>query len=296
MANVKILKGLFLAIGLVLLLENRVEPAKTGFFFVFSIETFSEEFKFESLSAIFINKEELYVADKGGRRIYVFDLDGTPIFQFGKEKGLGKPIDLFVFEDRLYVAQESKNFIQIFNIRGDKIEKIAPPFEGFVPGKMALMEGGGFFVVDNRTHKICAFDKGGKYLYNFGGRDVFRSMGGIAVKDEKIFVTVMDSHPLIRIFDTKGKYLTGFGQIGDSKEFFSMPAGIKVDDQGFIWVVDAFKHRVRAYNLKGKLQAGFGGLGAFPGALYYPQNIEFKDDLFFVMEKEKKRISVFKRE
>ena len=288
----KVLIRLFFAIAIILVPGSRGASAKTEFILFNTIESFSEEYKFESLSSFFISGEELYIADNAGKRIYIFGIDGTPIFQFGKEKGLGRPIDLFVFEDRIYVSQQGKNTIEIFNIRGDRIGKIDPPPDGFMPDRMALMEDGGFLAVDKSTLKIYIFDKHGKYLYNFGGRDVFRSMGGIATKGDKIYVTVMDSHPLIRVFDTKGKYLTGFGEIGDSKELFSMPTGIKVDDQGAIWVVDAFRHTVAEFNQNGKRLDAFGGFGT----LYYPISVDFKGDLFFVLDNDKRRISVFKRE
>lgn len=288
----KFLKRLFLVFIITFVLGLRAGSAQTGFFFMNTINTFSNEYPFQNLSALFVDGEELYVSDYGGSRIYVFELDGTPIFQFGKEKGLGKPIDFFVFNDKIFVILEGKSAIEVFNIRGDRIGKINPPFEGFVPHRFALRDGGGFFVTGKFSKKICAFDNKGKYLYNFGGRNVLKSMGGIATKGEKVYLTVMDSAPLIRVFDIKGKYLGGFGRIGENLELFSMPSGIKVDDQGRIWVVDAFKHSVRAFDEKGKILNRFGG----PGTLNYPIDIDFSKDVFFILEKEMNQISMFKRE
>ena len=286
-----------LIIVLILLIAGTGNPANSSaasnVYFLSTIDRFSDEYPFEGLSAVFVYNEELYVADNAGSRIYIFDLDGIPLFQFGKEKGLARPVDLVVLNNRIYVSQEGTETIEIFNMRGDNIGKVDPPFKGFSPGKMTPIEGRGFFAVDKITLKVCAFDNNGKYQYNFGGRDVFRSMGGIAVWKGRVYITVMDSMPLIRVFDLKGNYQTGFGRIGDSKEFFSMPAGVNVDNEGIIWVVDAFRHKVSAYNQEGRKQNEFGGSGRFLGSLDYPQDIEISGDRFYVLEKGRNRISLF---
>lgn len=288
----KIFLWFSLPVFAIFLIVSQAEPAKTRFSFINSIHEFSKEYPFLSPSALFVDGEELYVADRAGRQICVFDLDGNPIFQFGKEKGLGQPFDFFVFEDRIHVSQIGKSSIEIFNIRGDRIGTVNPPFEGFIPGRMAMIDGGGFFVVDRVTLKICAFDNEGKYLYNFGGRNVFKSMMGITTKKDKVYVTVMDSYPVVRVFDLRGNYLTGFGRIGESKQLFSMPSGIKVDDQGIIWVADLFKHKLSAFNEEGQYLAEYAGLTS----LHYPLDFDFSGGLFFVLEKERKRIVVYKRE
>ncbi len=301
-----IIKSIFLFAGL--LMVNVSESAPSGFYFFNAIEKFSDEYKFDGLSAIFISDEEFYVVDNGGNHIYIFNLDGAPVFQFGKEKGIELPIDVFVYNNYIYVSAEGKDFIEILNMRGEKTGKIESPYEGFTPGKMAILpplhppltkggDGGveGFLVVDRNSLMICVFDRDGKYQYNFGGRNLFKSIGGIAAKNGKIYVSVMSAEPVIRVFDTKGEYLTGFGHIGESEQYFSMPSGIKVDDKGNIWVVDAFKHRVIGFNMEGEKQDEFGKSGNPKENLYYPLSLDSKGDIFYVVEKGRGRISMFKR-
>lgn len=286
---------LILIIPIILISNNKVESAPSNFFFISAIEKFSDEYRFVGLSSFFINDEEIYVADNGGSNIYIFDLDGLPIFQFGKEKGITLPIDIFVYNNYIYISEEGKDFIEILNMRGEKTGKIEPPYEGFAPGKMAVSEKEGFFVVDRKTLNICVFNKDGKYQYNFGGRNLFNSIGGMDAKNGKIYVSVMSAEPVIRVFDIKGKYLTGFGHIGESDQNFSMPSGIKIDDKGIIWVVDAFRHRVVGFNIEGKKQGEFGIFGDPKKNLYFPLNVDFKDNTFYVIEKGRDRISMIKR-
>ncbi|OGW02825.1 MAG: hypothetical protein A2Z59_02345 [Nitrospinae bacterium RIFCSPLOWO2_02_39_17] len=290
----KIIKGFFLTIGILLSVIQAAESAPSNFYFINTIDRFSEEYRFEGLSSFFINDEEIYVADNGGSHIYIFNLDGSPVFQFGKEKGITLPIDIFVYNDYIYVSEEGKDSIEIFNMRGEKSGIIAPPYEGFAPSKMAVAEDGSFFVVDRNSLKICVFDREGEYGYNFGGRDIFKSIAGITVKDGRIYISVMSNNPVVRVFDTKGNYLTGFGQIGEGEHYFSMPSGIKVDDKGNIWVVDAFKHRVMGFNIEGKKQGEFGIFGDPKKDLYYPLGIDFRGDTFYVIEKGRGRISLIK--
>ena len=288
-------KIVFLSAWIVLTFVGLAEPKPSNFYFISAIEKFSDDYRFEGLSSILINDEELYVVDNGGNHIYIFNLDGSSVFQFGKEKGIALPIDIFVYNNYIYVSAEGKDFIEILNMRGEKIGEIEPPYEGFAPGKMAAIEREGFFVVDRKSLNICAFDRDGKYQYKFGGRNLFKSIGGIAAKNGKIYVSVMSADPVIRIFDTKGEYLTGFGHIGESDQYFSMPSGIKVDDNGNIWVVDAFKHRVIGFNIEGKRQDEFGKSGNPKEDLYYPLSVDSKGDMFYVIEKGRGRISMFKR-
>lgn len=298
------MKKLLLACGILIIVISKVESAPSNFYFISAIDRFSDEYRFEGLSSIFIENDELYVVDNGGSNIYIFELDGTPVFQFGKEKGIVLPIDVIVYNNYIYVSGEGKDFIEILNMRGEKIGKIEPPYKEFAPGKMALLppftkgENGvveGFLVVDRNSLKICIFDRDGKYQYNFGGRNMFKSIGGIAAKNGKIYVSVMSADPVIRVFDVKGKYITGFGHIGESEQNFSMPSGIKVDDDGMIWVVDAFKHRVMGFNDEGKRLSGFGIYGNSAENLYYPLGIDFKGENFYVVEKGRGRVSMFKR-
>src|SRR3989338_4702183 len=132
-----IIKSIFLFAGL--LMVNVSESAPSGFYFFNAIEKFSDEYKFDGLSAIFISDEEFYVVDNGGNHIYIFNLDGAPVFQFGKEKGIELPIDVFVYNNYIYVSAEGKDFIEILNMRGEKTGKIESPYEGFTPGKMAIL-------------------------------------------------------------------------------------------------------------------------------------------------------------
>lgn len=288
-------KRALLVFVVLILIISKGEASPSNFYFINAIERFSEEYRFEGLSSFFINDEEIYVADNGGSHIYIFNLDGSPVFQFGKEKGITLPIDIFVYNDYIYVSEEGKDSIWIFNIRGEKSGIIAPPYEGFAPGKMAVAEDGSFFVVDRNSLKISAFDKDGKYKYNFGDRNLFKSISGIAAKDGRIYISVMSNNPVVRIFDTKGNYLTGFGQIGEGEHYFSMPSGIKVDDKGNIWVVDAFKHRVMGFDIEGKKQGEFGIFGDPKKDLYYPLGVDFRGDTFYVIEKGRGRISLVKR-
>ena len=289
------MKRFFLTCGILIILIAKVESAPSSFYFISAIDRFSDEYRFEGLSSIFIEDDELYVVDNGGNNIYIFELDGTPVFRFGKEKGVSSPIDIFVSNNYIYMSGEGKNYIEIFNIRGEKVGSIEPPYEGFTPGKMAVMDGVGFLVVDRNSLKICVFDKDGKYQFNFGGRNLFKSIGGIAAKSGKIYVSVMSADPVVRIFDTKGEYLAGFGHIGEGEQNFSMPSGIKVDDDGMIWVVDAFKHRVTGFNDEGERLSGFGIYGNSRENLYYPLGIDFKGENFYVVEKGRGRVSMFKK-
>ena len=81
-----------------------IDPRLRGF-----IEDFDGD-AFEPPSAIFIDKEhgEIYLADSTSGDIFVFGLDGSPIFRLGFKQGIGNPTDILVRDDNIYRAQESR--------------------------------------------------------------------------------------------------------------------------------------------------------------------------------------------
>jgi sugar lactone lactonase YvrE len=87
-----------------------------------------------------------------------------------------------------------------------------------------------------------------------------------------LFVTSNNSHRVV-VFDSKGKYLRGWGGEGEDDGQFRYPATIAIDASGNVLVVDVLNARVQKFSPDGTFIASFGGLGGKPGTFYRPKGI-----------------------
>ncbi|MFQ5901398.1 MAG: NHL repeat-containing protein [Thermodesulfobacteriota bacterium] len=244
---------------------------------------------FKSPSGIFVDREEdeIYVADNGSGEVYILERDGYPLFRFGKLERL-RPVDLVVWNDKIFIVEEGGNSIEIYNYRGEKLGEMTPPDKGFLPGRMALDEGL-IYVIAKKKRAVYIFDpvKGFKRSFPTG----LKAMAGIAVSGEKVYVSAPQNVFVIHVFDREGNYLSRFGRKGLGKEFFTFPGAMTIDEEERLWVIDVFNHRVKVFNEEEKGVFMVDGHG-----ISFPVDLEVDTDkgLLYILEKGGNRISVFK--
>ncbi len=267
--------------------------------YLFSVDGFSEGYRFSSPQGIYFDSEEgeIYVADTGNNKIDIFDSKGFPIFQFGKGV-LISPFDLVVRRGKIYVSQQGKGYIEVFNYRGKSISRIYPPGgkgEPFYPGRLALDDEGNLYVVEVISQKILIFDKEDRFKFSFGGVERFSSISGIFVRARRIYVTDSGGKP-IHVFDMKGKFLREMGKRGEKKEDFSFTGNLYVDKEERLWVIDNFRHHLKVFDKEGRLLFHYGTYGMGPGELLFPVDIDFNKETMYILEKGTKRLSIFRVE
>jgi len=177
-----------------------------------------------------------YVADFGRKQIVVFGPDDQYVRTYGKEGQFGKPLDVVVYEDRMYVCDFDKNHIAVVDLEsGETIHTI---------GKAGVKEGE--FL--RPTH--LTIDQ----------------YGNLYVTDAFNF--------RIQEFDPLGQYVKHFGYHGDTLGAFSRPKGIAVDREGHLYAVDAAFENVQIFDEESTLLLlFFGGFGGAPGNMYLPSGI-----------------------
>jgi len=138
--------------------------------FVFTIEKFYQD-HFNTPIGVFVDNErkELYVADSGRNEVLIFDLKGSPVFKFGAVQGVANPFDLVVKNGLIYLVQEGKSYIEVFNYRGEAVRRVAPP-QGitFTPGRMAMDENGSLYVVNKARTTCMVFDSQDRFVGTIG--------------------------------------------------------------------------------------------------------------------------------
>ena len=183
--------------------------------------------------------DQLYVADITLQRIVVFDSLGKHITSFGKKENL-KPSDVYVYKNKIYVADSGNNRINVYN-------KNTYEFEYYFPKS----------------------EKGDdSFLYR---------PANIAVSDDKVYVSDM-GNSVITILTHKGEYINTIGKLGKSIGDFVRPKGIAVDHEDNIYVVDGSFENVQIFNKDSKLLLFFGGAYKGHGDMWLPTSVNINYD------------------
>ena len=145
-------------------------------------------------SGITIHNNKLYVADKGNKRISVFN--GQFCFTFGSEH-LACPCDVTVSSDKqLLVADCSNHCICTFTLAGQYLGKCGTRGSGrgqlYNPCTLTT-DLNGCILVGDGNHRVSVFDKYGNCIYCFGSNGQFSVPCAIAL-DHNGNIYISDSN------------------------------------------------------------------------------------------------------
>lgn len=262
--------------------------------FLFSIEKFYQD-SLNTPMGIFVDKErgEVYVADSGRNEVLIFDLKGNPLFKFGKTQGVSNPFDMVIKNGNIYLSQEGKAYIEVFNYRGESIARVAPP-EGmaFSPGRLVLDEDGSIYVINKEKTTCLVFDKNDKFVRNIGKE--LASLAGVAVSKDRVYLITPFGNRAVQVYDKQGNFIMAFEGLQDRGGTLGLPTFAMVDKDGLLWLVDSLRGIV-IYDQKGNKVSEFDEYGAAKGQLFFPIDIDFDmGSMVYIIEKGARRVSAFK--
>jgi sugar lactone lactonase YvrE len=179
--------------------------------------------------------DRLFVSDAGGAAIFCFDSEGKLLKVFGQTK-VKRPAGLAVdrTRQRLYVADAGGHRVAVFSTKTLALEK---------------------YIGDRST----AAGEPGK----------FHTPTNVAV-DGRGNLYVTDTYNYrVQVFSRTGRFLRGFGTLGNGPGNFARPKGLAVDSEGHVYVADGVYNNVQVFNQEGEPLLFVGGLGTAPGR--FPQ-------------------------
>ncbi|MBI4681057.1 MAG: hypothetical protein HY753_07650 [Nitrospirae bacterium] len=186
---------------------------------------------------IWVTEEDYkFVADMERKQIVVFDENNQFLRAYGEQGQFNKPLDVAVYQNRIYVCDFDKHQIIVLDKdSGKTIQNIGEA--GVDPGKLY-----------KPTHVIV--DK----------------QGNIFVNDSFNF--------RMQKFDSNGKFIKSFGYQGDTIGAFARPKGLDIDMEGHLYVVDTAFENVQIFDDNtAEPLLFFGGFGPTPGSMYLPSGI-----------------------
>lgn len=247
----------------------------------------------------------LYVSDFSQLAVFVFDFAQKTFSKIGKEAPLARPVGLALdAEENLYVVEQQKKGISVFNRQGKPIRFIADPSIKRPTGIAIDRARGKIYLADtahtkSEEHTVKIFDLQGKQIGALGGKKggatgEFLFPTYVAV-DAQGNVYVTDSlNSRVQVFDAGGKYIRKFGERGNSWGMFDKPKGVALDSFGNVYVVDSGWSNVQIFNQKGQVLLFFGGRGPIPGMLQNPTAIAIdKQNRIYVGDYLNHRVGVY---
>lgn len=242
-----------------------------------------------------------YVANTGANRIEVFDVNGTPVRNFGSSaRAAGH------FIAPLGVAADASGVVAVADSVDGRIELFGPdrtplavwgsPSPGPTilpnPAALAFDTAGTAYVLDQNRGRILVFDRAGNVKRTIAssgnGPGQLSAPSAIAIDGSGRLYVADTGNGRIARFTTGGDYL---GAIGD----FSGVRGIAVTpDGGTIYAADGSTSRIYVLDAAGAEVASFGGKGKKAGQFDAPAQIGLAPDgTLWVADKGNSRVQAF---
>jgi len=234
-------------------------------------------------AGIWVGKDDVkYVTDMARKQVVVFDRENKYLRTYGALDQFGKPLDVAVFGNKVYVCDIDQHTVVVVNKKtGKTIQKIGGPGEAegklYKPTHITLDHEGNLFVNDSFNFRVSKFDPEGKYIKSFGAQGdtpgTFARPKGIAVDEEEHLYVVDTAFENVQIFDVNsGAILLAFGehQVGPASLY--LPAGIRIDyeNTGYFqkFVDKNFKLKYLIYvgNMVGPRKLNVFGFGEWIGS------------------------------
>jgi len=228
--------------------------------------------------------DRVYVSDYAQMAVYVFDFAQKTFVNIGKDAPLARPVGIALdAEENLYVVEQEKKGISVFNRKGEVIRFISDPSIEKPTGVAVDRVRGRIYLADTAhtkspEHTVKIFDWQGKLVgslgHGKGGADGQFLFPTYVHVDKQGSVYVTDTlNSRVQVFDADGKYVKRFGERGNSWGMFDKPKGVATDSFGNVYIVDSGWSNVQIFNQKGQVLLFFGGRGPIPGMLQNPAPI-----------------------
>ncbi len=266
--------------------------------------------------AVAVHRGRIFVSDTAMRIVHVYDVPQGHYFMIGTDDPgrLVKPFGLDVDgSGNLYVADGTAKTIQVYDRDGahlrviggrqffDRLTSVTVDKKG---ERIYTVDIGG---VDSNNHRVRVFNaQTGAHLFDIP-RDVPISRGNapgyfnlprdVAIgKDGRLYV-VDGGNFRIQVFDTEGKFLRSFGQVGLQMGSFARPKEATVDPQGNLYVIDAAFANFQIFNPDDELLLTIGGGGGDggPGGYTMPSGIFVDEDgRIYVVDQLYRKLDVYR--
>ncbi|MBI3289065.1 MAG: 6-bladed beta-propeller, partial [Elusimicrobia bacterium] len=182
---------------------------------------------------------------------------------------MARPVAAAAAIDRLYVVDEKKNMMFLYDMSGRLIKSVGR--SGSQPGGFSGPRGvavgpkGSVYVADTGNHRVEIFDRDGNFVYSFGEKGSepgkLKDPESVAVgADGRIYVSDTGNNR-IQVFTDEGILVFQFGRYGKEPGLFNNPTRVAVDPSDNVFVLDRNNERMQKFDSSAKFVKEYALLG-----------------------------------
>lgn len=234
----------------------------------------SGEGQFRDPTGIAVTASEVFVADARNSRIQVFDKQGRFKRAFG-QKILGRPMNMDIDRDRLYVPDYFQDVIHVFTLNGEHQRAIEAADGLNSPGGVAVRADGSLLVADTYAQRIVHLSPDGRVLESWSGAGIgpgaFSYPTDVAIAPDGSFYVADGYNDRVQQFGPGGAFVRKWGGpfamniFGPLKGWFSTVTSIAVAPDGSVYVADFYNDRIQKFTAEGTFLTAFGTPALGPG-------------------------------
>ncbi len=293
--------GVFISVG-----QLRVEDAP-ALKFLFSVDETGRYEKLQRPVSIGVDmvRSEIYIADAGERKIFLYDETGRFLQEMGRDLEPKAPYGLFVHDSgNLVVAEQDLPRLELLDHTGSVVGEVPlepGESERFLPGGMCSDRSGMVYVCERFGDKVLRVDlserRSERWPFDPGGQDDAVELQDILPLGDGKMMLLSSKGSVVRVVDGNGKVVRRFGMHGAKADEFSFPTAFALGREGRVWIVDTFQHSVKVFNQDGSFFKEYGRMGSEPGNFFFPNDIAFgKDGRLYVLDGGNRRLQAFQVE
>ncbi|MDD2364895.1 MAG: 6-bladed beta-propeller [Desulfuromonadaceae bacterium] len=247
------------------------------------------------------------VSDQVNMQAFFFDLNKRTVTLLGNEgggdSGIRKPSGVSVDADgnfyvadtvtsKVYVVNSKNSVLRVFDF-SDRMKSIA----GICVDRTRKR----LLMTDFKEKNVLIYTLDGEYVSTVNGNGYYTSPISVAVESDGTIV-IADAYnvTVVRFSADGSKFISSFGQRGDTPGSFALIVGLAVDSEDHIYVTDAKLHNVSIFDKDGNSLMTIGGKhsvlsGNFGvGGFLIPQGIFIdKNDRIYVADSQNSRVQIF---
>ncbi len=189
---------------------------------ILSVCEFGDSVFISNIRSIYFSNKTYYLTDYERNKVYILDKDLNLLKYFGKEgRGPGELFgtsQIYVKEDSIYIYNDSKNAIELFN-DDNYIKTIHLTHDINYEGDTRLVLEDHSIFISNPTEcsSISRFSFNGIFLNNFGETKYYKTEKETTIKNFKHLcflndkiIAVSNCNPNIEIYNTKGEKVSEY--------------------------------------------------------------------------------------